>query len=371
MGYFASKRNWIFKATFLLLNQLCFSPAKVDANDARDTSRQIAFIVCGDPQYLAEHSAQPTKLDPLSEQANAGFVKRLLQLPGSKLPQSMGGGKVSEQLLGLINTGDLIDSLDKNGGFYPAMQQFEWKRFLADYGLNGKEGEIPMPVYEVHGNHDGPQGDTFIIDAIIDRNRTRSGIVNVSPNGLHYSWDWGPVHLINLGIFVGAGEQKRDGHHYAPRRSLEFLKSDLAEQIGDSGRPIILTHHLHLDAPEYDWPTEDLSEYYATIEHHNVIAIFNGHTHGSPPKLRRWDGKNIASNLRGFDNFDPDDAGASKLHKGKPVGLSHGMLYVEIVDNVGAENDLMTVRSYITRDNWQSSHWDRMWVKKIDLPKTK
>jgi cytolysin (calcineurin-like family phosphatase) len=280
----------------------------------------------------------------------------------------MGGGVVSTELRGLINTGDLIDSLDKNGGPYPAMQRFEWQRYLTDYGLNGTDGRIPLPVYEIHGNHDGPQGDSFVVEAIIERNKTRPGVVNVSGNGLHYSWDWGPVHFINLGMFVGAGEQRREDHHYAPRASLEFLRDDLATCVGDSGRPVIISHHLHLDAPEFDWPAEDLAAYHESIREYNVVAIFNGHTHGSPPRHRVWDGTRIGSDVDGISSFDPDDAGASKLHNGQPVGLAHGFLYVEIHDLPGTDHDELRVRSFITRDNWETANWDRLWVKRITSP---
>lgn len=345
----------------------CFGVAH--AADTAAESR-IAFFVCGDPQYLAEHNATPKRLDPLSEQANSRFITLLNKLRGTTLPENMGGGRVAPEIRGLIVTGDLIDSLDKNGGHYPAMQRFEWKRFVKDYGLTGRDGRVPFPVYELHGNHDGPQGETFIIDAIIERNRKRPGVGDVSFNGLHYSWDWGPLHLVNLGIFVGEGEQRRKDHHYAPRASLEFLRADLTRRVGDSGRPVIVSHHLHLDAPEFDWPAEDLAAYHALLKRYNVVAIFNGHTHASPPRHQRWDGTRFGPKIDGIDNFDPDDAGASKLHKGKPVGLAHGLLYVEMIDRAGTDNDEMIVRSYRTRDNWASAQWDRIWRKQVTLPAT-
>jgi len=332
------------------------------------TETRIAFFVCGDPQYLAEHSASPTKLDPLSEKANSRFIKLLNTLPGSPLPESMGGGHVARDLRGLLITGDLIDSLDKNGGHYPAMQRFEWERFVADYGLTGKDGRVPFPIYELHGNHDGPQGDSFLVDAIIKRNKTRPGVLNRSVNGLHYSWEWGPLHLVNLGMFVGDGESRRADHHYAPRGSLQFLKADLSKHVGDSGKPVIVSHHLHLNAPEYDWPAEDLAAYHALLKKYNVVAIFNGHTHGSPPRHQRWDGKRVGQEIDGIDNFDPDDAGASKMHNGKPVGLAHGMLYVEITNRPGADNDQMVVRSYMTKDNWATAKWDRLWKIEVAIP---
>ena len=105
--------------------------------------------------------------------------------------------------------------------------------------------------------------------------------------------DWGALHLVNLGIFVGAGDEKREGHHYAPRSSLEFLRSDLAEQVGDSGRPVVVSHHLHLHSSDYDWPSEDRAAYYETLSQYNVVAIFNGHSHGSPPRRHRWDGARL------------------------------------------------------------------------------
>ena len=344
------------------------SAATTRPNEPEPATRVTAFFVCGDPQYLAEKTASPAALDPYSETANAAFIRILRELPGSKLPERQGGGSVAAKPLGVVVTGDLIDSLDKNGGHYPAMQRYEWKRFLSDFGLRGGDGKIPFPVYEIHGNHDGPQGDTFIVDAIIERNKSRPGVVNISKNGLHYSWDWGPLHLVNVGIFVGEGESRREDHHYAPRSSLEFLREDLAAHVGDSGRPVAISHHLHLTSNDYDWPAEDLAAYYDLVRRYNVVAIFNGHTHGTPSRRHRWNGKTLRPDGPGVDNFDPDDAAAAKLHKGKPVGLGHGLLYVEVIDRPGSDRDEFVVRSYTTRDNWKTAGWDQRWAKPITIP---
>ncbi|MBT3636291.1 MAG: hypothetical protein HN531_05090, partial [Opitutae bacterium] len=127
----------------------------VAGNLAVAGEKRYAFIVCGDPQYHAEKSATPQALDPYSEEAMERFIRLAGSLAGKEIPDSLGGGKVSTDLLGMIVTGDLIDSADKNGGPYPAMQRFEWKRYKADFGLTGKDGRLPYPVYELHGNHDG------------------------------------------------------------------------------------------------------------------------------------------------------------------------------------------------------------------------
>src|SRR6056297_3629235 len=110
----------------------------------------------------------------------------------------------------------------------------------------------------MHDNHDGPQGDTFVVDDIVARKQRRPSVKHISENGLHYSWDWGPLHLVSLGIFVGEGEVRRQGFHYSPRASLEFLRADLAKQVGDSGRPVVLAFHIHPSCLVFDWPPQDL-----------------------------------------------------------------------------------------------------------------
>jgi hypothetical protein len=332
--------------------------------------KRYAFFVAGDCQYIAEKSRQPNRLDPYCEQASQRFFKLIGELPGSPIPPNLGGGTVSDDILGVIVTGDLIDSADKNGGPYPAMQQFEWTRFKADFGINGEGGKIRFPVYELHGNHDGPQGDTFIIDEIIARNGKRKGLVNISAGGLHYSWDWGPLHCVNAGIFVGLGDVRREGHHYAARASLEFLRGDLAKHVGDSRRPVIVSFHLHPNCPEFDWSREDLAAFWDELKKYNVIALFHGHTHGSPPSRMLWDGKTFAAGLaEGIDVFNPDDAAAAKTDPRDPsqaVGLRHGFLYVELIDRSGTQSDQFIVRSYATKDNWATHQWQTMWSKPID-----
>lgn len=334
--------------------------------------RRYAFIVSGDPQYVAEKSDKPTKLDPFSEEANSRFVQLIKAFPGTAIPEKFGGGSVRDEILGILVTGDLIDAADKSGGPYPAMQRFEWARYQADYGLTGTDGGLPFPVYELHGNHDGPQGDTFIIEGIIERNKTRPGLVNRSDNGLHYSWDWGPLHLVNLGMFVGAGDKRRDEHHYAPRGSLEFLRADLEKHVGDSGRPVILSFHLHPNGPDFDWPPEDRASLWGIVSKHNVIALLHGHTHGSPPSRLQWDGSRFANELpRGIDVFNPDDSGAAKTDPRKPgqaVGINHGFLYAELIDREGEADDEFVVRSIATKDNWATHRWDKIWRKSARIP---
>jgi len=335
-------------------------------------TKRYAFFITGDPQYLAEKSPAPTTLDPYSEQANSRFIKILNQFPGQPIPENLGGGHVAKSILGVIVTGDLVDSFDKTGGHYDAMGKYEWHRYVADYGLTGNDGKIPWPVYDLHGNHDGPQGNTFITDALIERNKIRPHVGHISSNGLHYSWDWGPLHGVSVGIFAGEGEERREGHHYAARASLEFLRKDLAEKVGGSGRPVIVSFHLHPNGPEYDWPAEDLHGFWETLTNYNVVALVHGHTHGSPPSKLTWDGKTFGRDLPdSIDVFNPDDSGAAKTDPRDPtkaVGLYHGLLYAELVDAPGTEDDTLVVRSYFTRDNWSTHTWHTRWQRNVSIP---
>lgn len=210
-----------------------------------------------------------------------------------------------------------------------------------------------------------------MVDAIIERTKARPGVTNRSPCGLHYSWDWGPLHLVNLGMFVGSGDARREEHHYAPRSSLEFLGSDLEARVGASQRPVVLSFHLHPDCPEYDWPAEDRRAFWELIQGYNVVALFHGHTHASPPRHRRWDGEQLGGDLAGLDVYDPDDVGAAKTDPKDPslgVGLRHGFLYVELIDRPGVASDEWRVRSCATSDNWVTHAWLESWSKPVAAP---
>jgi 3',5'-cyclic AMP phosphodiesterase CpdA len=333
----------------LLCAFLAFAPTAQDAPG----DRRFAFFVTGDPQYVAEETEAPKALDPESEKANGRFIALLNRLPGTVAPAAAGGGRVAKEILGVLVTGDLIDSGDKNGAKFEAMQRVEWARFRADYGLDGRDGRIPFPVYEMHGNHDSVRGGGIVLPDIKERNRRRPGVAGVSANGLHYSWDWGAIHLVACGIFAGEGEQVREGHHYNPLGSLEFLRKDLEERVGASGRPVVVSHHLHLTAGNDDWPDADLAAYYELLSRYNVIAVFHGHTHGNAERLG-WDGKKPVARGPGIPVFNPDDAGSTKTKHPSP---NHGLLYVEILDRPGTDRDTLSVRACRTRDNWETEEW--------------
>ena len=257
---------------------------------------------------------------------------------------------------------DLIDSGDKNGKIWEKMQATEWKAFTADFGVDGKNGRLSFPVFEVHGNHDGPHGRGLAVEGIVQRNKDRVGLSGLSENGLHCSWDWGPVHFLNLGIVVGQVPEVRQRRRYAPMDSLEFLIADLNQRVGDSDRPVIISHHIDLaryttacDADDpanqhREWHPCDVRGFFNAIHQYNVIAILHGHTHVR--NVLSWDGKSTRSD-KGVSVFNVDNSSHFQ-------GEHQAFLYFEI----GPEE--MLVRECATKDGWQSHFWTpQVWKRSV------
>jgi hypothetical protein len=176
-------------------------------------------------------------------------------------------------------------------------------------------------------------------------------------------------------MFVGDGDRRRDQFHYAPLGSLEFLREDLEKEVGDSGRPVALAFHLHPNGPAFDWPPQDLELFWKTIEQYNVVALFHGHSHGSPPSRIKWNENGFGPDLeQGIDVFNPDDSGAGRTNPddpANPLGVRHGFLYVELIDRPGIGADQFVVRSVLTNDNWKTHQWGQVWEKNIKIPEVK
>jgi len=327
-----------------------------------DTEAKTAFCFVTDTHYLADKQ-NPDAMDPRSAGICRRLVETLNQLPGETIAPKAGSGKVLE-IDGVIHGGDLVDSADKRGGVYPRMYATEFAAFEADYGLNGRDGLLNYPVYEVYGNHDGPQGDTLVVEGIKRRNKHRRGLTKVSPNGLHYSWDWKNVHFVNLGIVVGQSGGEFQRRRYAPMGSLQFLKDDL-QQMGDKNRPVVITQHVDLarysiaykrDEEKFlqmEWHPQDVKSFHETVAPFHVIANFFGHTHRC--EVFGWNGTRMRQPFKqaDVDAFNGDNS--SHFHGGKQA-----FFYVEL-----SVNDLV-VREVTTDDGWRSHGWgETIWAMKI------
>lgn len=318
---------------------------------ARQPTRPIAFLVVSDTHYLADADS-PERLDPRSRDVTSRFVDLLNGLPGSPLPETIGGGVVPP-LTGVLHTGDIIDSGDKRGAVFERMQRTEWAAFEADFGCEAGEGRLAFPMRELHGNHDGPQGEGPACDGIAVRNRRRRDLSNVSDDGLLCSWDWGDVHFVSLGIVVGSAPDARQKRRYAPRGSLDFLVDDLATHVGSSGRPVVLAHHIDVaraihpcseedpDGGSREWHPCDARSFHAALGGTTVAGIFYGHTHARA--MHTWDGTALDA-AAGLPVYNVDN--------GSHFGGGQQAFFLVTIDATD-----VTVRECGTRDGWETLEW--------------
>ena len=323
-------------------------PAYLRGDQSKPKDDPVAFFLVGDTHFLA-NKEDNAKLDERSAAVTGRLIDMLNKLPGTAVPQEAGGGTVLAPR-GVIHAGDCIDTGDKAN---VKMQETEWAAFTDAYGLTGKDGKLKVPVYEVHGNHDSPRGDGLAVKKIITRNKTRPGVNSASKSGVHYSWDWGGVHFVNLGIVVGQVEDVTRKRRYGPLGSLEFLVSDLKDKVGTSGKPVVITHHVDMlryawplpvedkKAEGMEWDPADVRGFHEAIKGYNVAAILYGHTHAR--NVFRWDGTNKAAK-EGIPTFNVDNSS----HFGSKL---QAFFYFEI------RGDGLIAREYQTTDAWETGSW--------------
>ncbi len=266
--------------------------ANAEAFRSSDPS-EVVFLVASDPHYGGTVTAAA---------ANARTVDEMNRLPGIRLPKSAGPGVVSTPR-GVVVLGDIVE--DGSAEDAPEV----WSMVAADYGVRGGS-RLLFPVYEGTGNHDGDAGGPVRAE-IKSRNRLRPGLASVSPDGLHYSWDWGPLHAVHLNLFPGTagddyldkGGDKSGQGWRSPRHSLEFLVHDLARNVGKSGRPVILFQHYGWDEWARSWWSgREREAYAAALKGYRVAAIFWGHSH----VVQRVAWKGIPTWCAGSANRDPE-----------------------------------------------------------------
>jgi hypothetical protein len=287
------------------------------------TYGDVTFYVVSDLHYGIDVSTGAETATGMVG-ANQATIDSMNKLPGTHYPASIGG--VVDTPRGVLVLGDLTnwgDSLD-------------WSLFTRDWGVNG-EKRIAYPVYEGYGNHDlYPGRNSPVAVGIRARNLQRKGIA-ISPfgKGAHYSWDWDNVHFVQFNLFAG---DSSGGDAY-PDSSLAFLKSDLAQRVGNSGRPVVLMQHYGWDnsAKTYNWTDAARTALYDAIKSYNVIGFFNGHCHCIDTTI--WNGTvNIY-----------DDGSVKQWNGGT------GNFYV-----VHITKNTMTVA------NRESTGWHDQWIKTIN-----
>ncbi len=240
---------------------------------APEQTPEVTFLVASDTHYGQDQWAN-------NESLNKQAINRMNGLEGTLWPAEAGGAV--DDIRGVIVPGDLTDS-GTSSNLYGYWFFGHVDGFVDDYKVAGGSGNgvVRYPVYEGYGNHDIHNTATGVVKSeIASRNSQRPDLANVSANGYHYSFDWENVHFINLNAYPGgAGDAEF---------SLDFLISDLAIEVGTSGRPIVIYHHYGFDPFGRDWWTaEERQDYLDALEGYNVIAIFSGHNHATARYQRR------------------------------------------------------------------------------------
>lgn len=329
---------------------LAFAPLLRAADPgAASNGAPVSFFLIGDTHYCADE-IETSAMKHSSVETNSRLIGWLNRLPGTAVPGDSGGGIVAAPH-GVIHAGDIVDNGDKGPGKHP-MAETEMAAFIADWGLNGGDAQLKWAVREIHGNHDSPRGDGPVISEIKARNRRRKGLKNVSPNGLHYSWDWGGVHFVALGIVVGDAATVSRTRRYAPLGSLPFLDDDLKQHVGNSGRPVVIVHHV--DVARYSTPVEDevvlkhewdygdVRAFYETLKPYRVAGTLYGHTHVR--NIFRWDGTRNMRAATGIPSINTDNAAHYN-------DLKQAFLHLEL----NARE--LRIREFATTDAWLTGRW--------------
>lgn len=275
----------------------------------------VTFVVTSDSHYDAFENED-------RNERNVATVEHINQITSVRWPDELGGDPI-DRPRGVLLLGDVIDDGDRMRiGQSQSEQQCQY--FLADFGLDGSDGRLRYPMLGGVGNHDGPPGGRekhgFSFQARLKERsaqRRASGLIDhVSSDGLNYSWEWDGVRLVQLNLCPA--DRPHPEVHYSPeyhdlQNSLAFLKEDLAAHVGQSGAPVVLTHHYDLQGSDW-WHEDQRRAYYEAIQPYNVIAVFYGHT-GT-----------------GFYTWKPADADGDPLHVINTGQTENGFFVVQITD---------------------------------------
>jgi cytolysin (calcineurin-like family phosphatase) len=283
-------------ATFLLVTVcLCLF------GQAGTTAVPYTFFVIGDSQINVERWGTAG-----TEQT----IELMNRLPGAEFPA---GGKVGVPK-GVIVLGDLQDDL-KNPE--------NWATYKRLFDVNGK-ALLKFPVYEGAGNHDldGKNTDgqfSYVQQEEVERHKRREGKFHYDSRGYHYSWDWGAVHYVCLNVFPGTVPRAvydKVSPWNDPQHALTFLQQDLKEQVGDSGRPVIVMWHYGLRGwgLEKWWLPEDLANLKNTLKPYNIALILHGHEHAYA--RYSWEGYDVMMAPSPQYDRDPKDPNSVSRPKG-------------------------------------------------------
>jgi hypothetical protein len=118
-------------------------------------------------------------------------------------------------------------------------------------------------------------------------------VASVDSGSHNYSWNFGPFHMIQLNEWYGSTSLGSDtATGYAPTHDsgVGWLMQDLANNVGASGKPVVLFQHFGFDffsiyhndftgGTSPWWSATDRQALLDIIAPYNVIGMFSGHQH--------------------------------------------------------------------------------------------
>jgi len=241
--------------------------------------RDVRFLVTGDPQFSFN------ELEPGANQYATGTQDAYRVL-----------GRMSElianepQVRGMVITGDLTQNARGAVSFLCPSDPSEMVPLIQAAGL------APF-VYEGLGNHDIQGSGACSTPSVIHNfvaTKTRNSN-KTDKLGPHYSWDWHDVHFVQANLFPGDGPAPQFPG-LDPSAALTFLAADLAQNVGTTGRPVVLFHHYGFepfsigtsDHMQEWWTDAQRTDYWDVLRDYNVVAIFTGHLHLTTGNPNYW-----------------------------------------------------------------------------------
>lgn len=267
--------------------------AEVPYGVGRNGNRDIHFLVTADPQY---DNSNPTR-NNVASNTTKEMKKRL---------------NSTEDIRGIIVAGDLTQNAIAGKWVIPGTNEFK------DY-TDSISGQVRLFLDGV-GNHDlESTGLTSHPNKLLKELEDRKRQVHVykSSSKEHYSWDWDDVHFVQLNLFPG-DEPAPQFLQLDPHNSLSFLKQDLSDKVGSSGRPVVLISHygfdpfsLNTSGNEEWWTEKQREKFWDAIADYNTVAIFTGHLHPEPEREWKYPFKRPNSKSNGPEEIPAFVAGAT------------------------------------------------------------
>lgn len=281
-------------------------------------NRNVRFVISADCHYNLDWD-NPKTPNGVEERQNADGVNFHMRYRCETQPE----------VRGIIYAGDLT--------FYGHA------RDVQDYLDSFGDRDNLRFVFDGYGNHDhytqGDQDWNGLRNHIQNQKRVTPKTNKGASGQPHYSWDWHDVHFVQLNLVAGHNFTPKGGElELDPLDSFDFLVSDLAAFVGNSGRPVVLIQHYGWDGLSLNdnpdkpiwWIESQRVELWNAIKNYNVIAIFAGHAHPTP-EAEGWDNlwSRPAGATGGPDVIPTFTSGAAQSGAFLDVWITDSDIYIE------------------------------------------